>query len=352
MELLESLCNTPGVPGREHRIRQLIESEIDGLFDEVRTDTMGSLICTRRPRPPGRKKPAKSPTRVMIAAHMDQIGFLVSHVDDKGFVRVVPAGGFDTRNLFARLVTICPDVHKPASDLPGVMNPGVKPVHVADQADRNKVPELHELFIDTGLPAEQVKKQVKVGDMVVLRSTFTKVGSSVVSQCLDNRVACWVAIRAMQKLKHHEAEISAVFTVQEEVGLRGARTSAYALRPDIGIAVDTTLSVDTPGVPGEMSVTRQGEGAAITCMDGTSIGDYDLIETFESLARRKRIKHQRSILPRGGTDAGTIQAAGPGVRTMTLSVPTRYIHTVTEMVHEDDMHATRNLLAAYLAEVK
>ena len=352
MELLETLCNTPGVPGREHRIRRLIESEIDGLFDEVRTDTMGSLICTRGPRPPGRKKPAKRPTRVMIAAHMDQIGFLISHVDDKGFIRVVPAGGFDTRNLFARLVTICPDVHKPASDLPGVMNPGVKPVHVADQADRNKVPELHELFIDTGLPAEQVNKKVKVGDMVVLRSTFTKVGSSVVSQCLDNRVACWVAIRALQKLKHHEAEIIAVFTVQEEVGLRGARTSAYALRPDIGIAVDTTLCVDTPGVPGEMSVTKHGEGAAITCMDGTSIGDYDLIETFESLARRKRIKHQRSILPRGGTDAGTIQAAGPGVRTMTLSVPTRYIHTVTEMVHEDDMHATRDLLAAYLAEVK
>ncbi len=352
MKLLEALCTTPGVPGREHRVRKLIEAEIDGLFDEVRTDTMGSLICTRRPRPAGKKKPAANPTRIMVAAHMDQIGFLVSHVDDKGFIRVVPAGGFDARNLFARMVTICPDVHKPESDLPGVMNPGVKPIHVAEQADRNKVPELHELFIDTGLPADEVKKKVKVGDMVVLRAAFAKVGHTVVSQCLDNRVACWVAVRAMQKLKHHAAEIIAVFTVQEEVGLRGARTSAYALRPHIGIALDTTLCIDIPGTPGEMSVSRQGQGAAITCMDGASIGDYELIEQFESLAARKGIRHQRSIMPRGGTDAGTMQAAGEGVRTMTLSVPTRYIHTVTEMVHEDDMHATRDLLAAYLGEVK
>jgi endoglucanase len=191
---------------------------------------------------------------------------------------------------------------------------------------------------------------VKVGDMVTLRADFARAGNTVVSQCLDNRVACWIAIRAIEKLKQHKCEIHCVFTVQEEVGLRGARTAAYRIKPDIGIALDTTLCVDTPGVPDDMAVTRQGEGVGITCMDSTSIGDYDLIAQFESIAKKKKIAHQRSILPRGGTDAGTMQSAGEGVRTITLSCGTRYIHTVTEMIHVDDMHATRDLLAAYLSE--
>lgn len=355
MKLLEQLCLTPGVPGREHRIRQLIQENIKGMFDEVYTDRMGSLICIRKPRSASgkaRKSDKTKSPRIMIAAHMDQIGFLVSHVDDKGFLRLNPVGGFDTRNLFARLVTICPDSRDPSKDLPGVLNPSGKPIHISDQAERNKVPEIHEFFVDTGLSGDEVKKQVKVGDMVVLKAMFAKIGKTIVSQCLDNRVACWIAIKAISKLKHHNAEIAVVFTVQEEVGLRGARTAAYALEPDIGIALDTTLCVDTPGVPAEMSVTGHGKGVAITCMDAASIGDYDLVETMEQTAIKHKITYQRSIMGRGGTDAGTIQASGAGVRTMTLSVPTRYIHTATESVHEDDLTAATDLLAAYLSEAK
>ncbi|MCC5830346.1 MAG: M20/M25/M40 family metallo-hydrolase [Phycisphaeraceae bacterium] len=355
MDLLEELCTTPGVPGREHRIRTLIEGHAKRLFDSIVTDTMGTLICTRKPRPAparGKKRTTAKPPRIMLAAHMDQIGFLVSHVDDKGFIRLNPVGGFDTRNLFARLVTICPDVRDPKKDLPGVLNPGGKPVHIADQADKTKVPEIHEFFVDTGLPGEEVKKKVKIGDMVVLSARYSHVGNAIVSQCLDNRVACWLAVEAIGNLKHHEAEIIVAFTVQEEVGLRGARTSAYAIKPDIGIALDTTLCVDTPGVPGEMAITNQGKGVAITCMDSTSIADYDLLETFETIARKRRIPYQRSIMMRGGTDAGTIQASGAGVRTMTLSIPTRYIHTVTETVHKDDLEAAVKLLTAYLTEAR
>ena len=354
MKLLEQLVLTPGVPGREHRVRKLIQSQIKGLFDEVRTDALGSLICVRKARPKSGTRSRKKPTRIMLAARMDQIGFMVRHIDDKGFLRVNPVGGFDPRNLFARLVTVCPDVNDPKMDLPGVMNPGGRPVHIATPEDRKKVPELDELTIDLGLPADEVNKKVKLGDMVVLQAPFQKVGETFVSQCMDNRIACWIAIEAVKKLAkapHHDCEVHCVFTVQEEVGLRGAGTAAYGIEPDIGIALDTTLCCDTPGVPGELCVSEQGKGVALTIMDGASIADLALLEAFESVAKKSKIPHQRSILPRGGTDAGTIQRSASGVRTFTLSCPTRYIHTVTEMVHKTELSACRDLLAAYLKQV-
>ncbi len=353
MKLLEQLVLTPGVPGREHRVRMLIESQIKGLFDEVRTDALGSLICVRKPRPKQGAKAKKNPAKIMIAAHMDQIGFLVSHIDDKGFLRINPVGGFDPRNLFARLVTVCPDIKDPKKDIPGVMNPGGKPVHIATPEDRKKVPELDEITIDLGMPVDEVKKKVKLGDMVVLKAPIEKVGDTYVSQCMDNRIACWIAIEAMKKLdkaKHHDCEVYCVFTVQEEVGLRGAGTAAFGITPDIGIAIDTTLCCDTPGVPSELRVSEQGKGAALSIMDSASIADLDLLEEMESVAKKNKIPHQRSILPRGGTDAGTIQRSAAGVRTFTLSCPTRYIHTITEMVHETEMNACRDLLAAYLQQ--
>lgn len=347
MKLLEQLTTTASVPGREHRIRKLIRRETKGLFDETRVDALGSLICLKKPT----RKTGKA-IRVMIAAHMDQIGFMVRHVDDKGFVRVNAVGGFDTRNLFARLCVICPDARDPKSDLPGVMNPGGKPVHIASAEDQKKIPEINDLVIDTGLEPDEVKKKVRIGDMVVLKASAQRIGNTFVAQCIDNRVACWIAIRALQKLRAHACEIHCVFTVQEEVGLRGAGTSAFAIQPDVGIAIDTTLCVDTPGVPEDQSVTRQGAGAALTVMDSSFISDLDLYDQLEAIAKRRKITTQRSILPRGGTDSGTMQRAGSGARVLTLSCPTRYIHTVTEMVHLDDLHACRDILAAYLSEAK
>lgn len=372
IELLRRMCLTPAISGREHRLRQLIRQHAQGLFDEVSVDPMGSLLCVRKPRSragtrsgrggaPGasgasgaRRASGPRPTKVMIAAHMDQIGFMVRHVESSGFVRVQAVGGFDPRNLFARLVTVCPDLEDPSRDLPGVMNPGGRPIHIATDEDKKKVPEVNDLVIDLGLPAEQVKKQVTIGDTVVLRAPFERIGASVVSQCLDNRVACWVALQAVERLEQskaaHACEVHAAFTVQEEVGLRGAMTAGYAVKPDIAIAVDTTLAVDTPGVPEDQRVTRLGDGAALTVMDGGSIADPDLLETFERLAVDRQIKHQRSILPRGSTDAAAIQRAAAGARAFTLSCPTRYIHTVTEMVHLDDLTACRDLLAAFLEQ--
>ena len=272
MKLLEQLTTTPGIAGREHRVRDLIRRQTRGLFDEMRVDAMGSLIGVKKPTKKGRGKPL----RVMLAAHMDQIGFMVKHVDDNGFCRVNPVGGFDTRNLFARICTVCTDARSAKGDLPGVMHPAVKPTHVASAEERNKTPDISEFVVDLGLPGDEVKKKVKIGDMVVLRAPAQQVGNMFVAQCMDNRVSCWIAIRALQKLRSHACEIHCVFTVQEEVGLRGAGTSAFAIEPDVGIALDTTLCMDTPGTPGDQQTTQQGAGAALTVMDSAFISDLDL----------------------------------------------------------------------------
>jgi len=351
MELLKQLSQTPGVPGQEHRIRQLITEQGKDLFDEIYTDRMGSLIALRKARP---KNPAKAgqPLKVMIAAHMDQIGFVVRYIDDKGFLRLQNVGGFDTRNLFARLVTVSPDVLDPSKDITGILNPGGKPVHIASDEERKKIPDVHDLVVDLGLPAREVKKRVKIGDMVTLQADFQQVGRLIVGQAMDNRVACWLCIRSLQKLKHHDCDIYCVFTVQEEVGCRGAGPAAAALEPDIAISLDTTLAVDTPGVSDEQAVSKAGEGAGLLVLDSTVISDPLLLADFEAVAKKNEIKVQRTLLPRGGNDAATIQRAGHGVRVITIVCPTRYIHTVTEAIDKDDLHACRDLIAAYLAQVK
>ncbi len=347
MELLEKLTQTPSVPGREERIRDVIEQHVTQakLFDEIRTDALGSLIGVRKPRPK-KGKPAAEPKRVMLAAHMDQIGFLVCYVSEDGFLRVNPVGGFDRRNLFARRVRVCAS----SGDLPGVMNPSGRPIHIAKEDEKNKVPEITEFFIDLGLPGDEVKGRVKIGDMVVLDGPFSVVGNSVVSQCLDNRVGCWAQIRAIERLTHHDCEIHAAWTVQEEVGLRGAQAAAYGINPDIGISCDTTLCCKLPGVPDEERVTVPGDGVCLKIMDSSTIADLKLLEQLEGIAQERGIKCQRGVLPRGGQDGAMMQRTRAGVRTAVFACPVKYIHTITEMVHQLDLESYPALLAAYLEQ--
>lgn len=346
MELLRTLTQTPSVPGREDRIRTVIEDYVTSseLLDSISTDAMGSLIGVRKARP-ARGQPAERPRRVMMAAHMDQIGFLVRHVDDKGFLRVNPVGGFDTRNLFARTVRVCTQ----SGDLPGVMNPSGRPIHIATDEEKKKVPTVTEFCIDLGLPGDTVKEQVQIGDMVVLDGPFQEIGNGVVSQCLDNRVGCWAQIRALEQLTSHNCDVYAAWTVQEEVGLRGAMTAAFGIEPDIGISCDTTLNCEVPGVPEEDRVTVFGDGVALGVMDSSMIADLRLVEDIEAVADAADIKCQRSVLPRGGQDGGVIQRSRSGVRTVAFACPVRNIHTVTEMCHNDDLASYPALLAEWIA---
>ncbi|MDV7143778.1 M20/M25/M40 family metallo-hydrolase [Tropicimonas sp. TH_r6] len=341
-DLLKRLCETPGVPGHEQRVRDLILSEIEGLFDHVETDPMGSLLCRRDAR-----GGSETPTKVMLLCHMDEIGFLVSHISKEGFLYLQPVGGFDPRTLFARRVIVCTD----EGDLKGVMNPAGPGVHITKMEDRKKVPEVHEFIVDTGL-GEAAAERVKVGDMVVMDEPFLEMGEKFVSKALDNRVACWLGIEALRGLGDaaNEVEIHVAFTCQEEVGLRGARTASHRIQPDIGIGVDTTLACDTPGVPEQDRTTEQGKGFGLHVRDTSFIADTALVAEFDALARAEEIPFQRTMLRAGGQDGAAAQQAAAGARAVGIVVGTRYIHTVTEMVDRRDLQAAQDILTAYLKQ--
>ncbi len=336
-DLLKRLSEAAGVPGREEGIRELLSAELEGVVDSLETDTMGNLIAHKKAAQDGAK-------RVMLAAHMDEIGFYVRFIDEDGFLRVQNVGGFDTRNLFARQVT----VHAGSGALVGVMNPGVKPVHISSPEEREKVPKLPEFIVDTGLPAETVKEKVRLGDPLTLRQPFVDLGAVVTGKALDDRVNCFILVELLKTLENPKHDVYAVFSVQEEVGLRGAQTAAFAVKPDIGVALDTTLAVDIPGTPSEQRVTQLGGGVALKVMDSASISTRWLLDEFVALAEAQGVPYQFELLPLGGTDAGAVQRSRAGVASLTLSIPSRYVHTVTEMVAKRDVEASLTLLTHYL----
>jgi len=335
MQLLKELCEAHGIPGREEAVRELVVHELEPVSDEIQVDNLGNVIAL--------KKGSGRGPKVMIAAHMDEIGFLVSYVDEKnGFLRMDPVGGFDPRVLMAQRVV----VHTDAGDLAGMI--GSKPVHILSEEERKKPLEIRDLFIDLGLPSSEVKKRVRVGDFVTLQQDFMHVGNLVSCKALDDRVGVYVMIEAVKKVKKHTADIYAVATTQEEVGVRGARVSSFNVAPDIGIALDVTVASDVPGAGEHEHVTKLGAGTAIKVKDSMSISHPKLVRKMREIAEKKKIKHQMEILPRGGTDAAAIQMTREGVASITISIPTRYLHSVVEAAHVDDIEASIDLLANFL----
>lgn len=333
MELLKKLTQTPGTPGMENEIRSLIRKEMEGLVDEIRVDNLGSLIGIKRGKEGGPK--------VMIAAHMDQIGFMVSYIDDNGYLRLQPTGGFDPRTMMAQRVW----VHG-KEKLLGVM--GSKPVHVLTEEERKKPLKVEDYFVDLGLSGEKVKELVRVGDMVTWIGDFSEVGDMYCSIALDDRVGVYAMLEALKKAKDSDATIYAVATVQEEVGIRGSIAAAAQINPDVGIAVDVTIANDVPGAAEKDRVSTMGGGVAINLMNGATIASRSLVHHLMDLAEAKEISYQTDILPKGGTDAGGIWRIPGGAHAGTLSVPSRYVHSTVELVHKDDVQATIDLLAAYI----
>jgi endoglucanase len=295
---------------------------------------MGNLHCVKESPVPGAET-------VMVACHMDEIGFIVNYIDENGFISVQPLGGFDPRNLFSRRVKVVTD----ETMYRGVMNPEGLPIHLSKPEDRTKVPSSDEFIIDIGLGAKALDV-ISVGDFVVMDEPFIKMGNKLVSKALDNRVACFMGIELLREV--HDIDLGVnlhvVFTVQEEVGLRGAKTSSMIVKPDISIGVDVTLACDTPGVPPKKHVTTQGKGCAVGVRDSSFISDKALVKRVQSVAKDKDIPYQLVVSSGGGMDGAAMQQAGSGSRAIAISVGTRYIHTVTEMIDIDDLEAGLNLL--------
>ncbi len=336
-DLLKRLSEAPGIASREDQVRAIAIGALRPLVDEIRIDQLGNAVALKR---------GNGSRRVMIAAHLDEIGFMVRQIDSDGYLRIQPVGGFDARNLVSQRVL----VHSSKGGvLRGVMMLEAKPVHLL-AGQEPPAPKLDDIFVDVGLKAEQAREVIELGDMMTLDRTVERVGDNIIGKAMDDRVGVLVMIEALRALRSHQVDVMAVATVQEEVGLRGATTAAFGLEPDIGIAIDVTVAGDIPGMKDTNQVSRLGAGAAIKIMDSSLLCDPRLVANFRDIARRENIPFQMEILPRGGTDAGGIQRSRAGVPSITLSIPTRYLHTVNEMVCASDVEACATLLARYLEE--
>ncbi len=336
MKLLKELCEALGVSGREDAIRKIVIRELKASCNSVKTDMLGNVIAFKRG-----KGPAKNRRRVMIAAHMDEIGFIVTYVDENGFLRIDPIGGINPKTIIAQRVWVFGK-----KKLRGVI--GSKPIHILKEEERKKPATIDDVFIDLGIPGKQVKKLVGLGDPVVMDQSYVEMGDTVCSKALDDRVGVYIMIEAVKKAKKAQVDIYPVGSVQEEVGLRGALTSAFGVDPHVGIALDVTLACDVPGAGKHQQITALGQGTAIKLKDSSSLSNPKLVKKLRAIAKKNKIKHQLEILPRGGTDAGAIQRTRAGVAVCTISVPTRYVHSVVEMAHKDDIQASIDLLAAFL----
>lgn len=339
--LLARICEAPGAPGYEKEIRNLVLAELQGLTDLTRVDAMGNVIAL--------KKGKSSAQKVMAAAHMDEIGFIVTHIDDKGFVRFNPVGGFDPKTLTSQRVII-----HGRKDLMGVM--GSKPIHIMSPEEKNKAVKITDYFIDTGLPKKDVEKIVSIGDFVTRHSPLVELGDCINVKSLDNRASVFVLIQTLRELKKSKRkpafDFYAVFTVQEEVGLRGAQASALQIQPDFSFGLDTTIAYDVPGSTPQERCTALGEGAAIKLMDSSVICDYRMIEFMKSAAKRHKIKWQPEILAAGGTDTASLQrmVAGGSIAGA-VSIPTRHIHQTIETCHKEDLAACIQLLTACICDL-
>ncbi len=309
--------------------------ELAKTSDTVEIDKMGNVI--------GLKKGSVD-FKIMLAGHMDEIGFVVSHIDKSGFIRFAPRGGHIPRVLISQRVKIYGK-----ETLTGIVE-GTPPF-LAPPSERSKVPDLKDLYIDTGLSQKELKNKIEIGDLIVLDRGFISQGDVYISKAFDNRIACYIILEVMKKLKTTEADVYGVGTTQEEVGLRGAFSAARQIDPDIGIAIDITGAFDTPGVAEHSQVTKLGEGVAIKINDSHSISNYGIVKFMTKLAKKYKIKYQFEILPFGGTDAAAMQRFGKGP-VCTLSIPTRYAHSPNEMLHKNDIKSAIDLLVKFIEEYK
>jgi len=338
VKLLKQICEAPGVPGYESKIRNLIIKEIEPLVDELHVDNMGNVITL--------KKGESGDKKAMVGAHMDEIGFIVTHIDDNGFLRFTTLGGFDPKTLTAQRVI----VHG-KEDIIGVM--GTKPIHVMSPEEKNKMPKIKDYYVDLGMPKKEVEKYVEVGSPITRERELIEMGNCVNCKSIDNRVSVFILIETLRNLNKCPYDVYGVFTVQEEVGIRGANVAAHSINPDFGFGLDTTIAYDLPGAAAHEKVTSLGAGTAIKILDAMTICDYRMVDYMKKTADKNKIKWQPELLTAGGTDTAGIQRMGKsGAISGAVSIPTRHLHQVIEMANKDDISSSIDLLSKCLEELK
>jgi putative aminopeptidase FrvX len=342
IRLLEKLCNACAVSGDESEVRSIVLDEIRSHADRVEVDAIGNVLATRL----GKSSPRKKRLRVMLAAHMDEIGFMLIHHEEGGIFRFNTVGGIDIRQLVGKPVWVGKD------HVPGVI--GAKPIHLTTSNERKSTIALDALRIDLGLEANP---KVKVGDRATFATRFTRTGPSLRAKALDDRLGVATLIELVKHAPDN-IDLLAAFTVQEEVGLRGAQVAAYTFDPDLGIALDSTPAMDLPDWEQESGKdensyynTRLDGGPAIYLADSATLADPRLIRHFADTAEAARIPFQFRQPGGGGTDAGAIHRSRAGVPSISVSVPARYLHTAAGIARLSDWSNTLTLLHSALSNM-
>lgn len=333
--LLEKLSMAGGVPGHEQEVRDIIIAEVKKHADELRTDAMGNLIALRKGRKGGLK--------VMLAAHMDEVGLVVRSIDASGLLKVTACGGVDPRVLVSKTVKVGP------KRLQGVI--GAKPVHLQSKEEQEKPIPMDQLYVDIGAKSkEDAAKMVELGDQVLFDTQFEKLGNGKIKgKALDDRVGCASLVEAIKR--QHDYDLYCVFTVQEETGLRGAQVAAWSIDPDLGLVLEGTTAHDVFPTEEHKSSTFIGKGPVIVQMDGSMFAEPKLVARLVETAEAKGISYQHKTTISGGTDAGRIRHTRSGVPATALSVPCRYIHSPASIISEKDFKDTGRLLEAFLDSI-
>lgn len=335
MEFLKRLCETDGISGREDAVLDLLKAELGDHLDEIRTDAMKNFIGLRRGTADGPR------VRVMLAGHIDEIGFLVYNVEESGFAYVAPVGGWKPKNIYGRTVRV--------HTRKGEVLKAVVGHHAPLTPEAAKKPmAMDKIYLDFGMPGEKVREKVERGDWVSMDTAFSELGDCLVAKAFDDRVGVYIISEATRRYENPNIDVYCVGTAQEEVGLRGATVAAQDIKPHIGVAADITGSADTPGYFKRHLIAELGKGVAIKYQDSSVISSTRLVDFMRAIADEREIDHQMEILLRGGTDTAGMQKFGSGTHATCLSIPTRYGHSPAAVIHRHDVETAIDLLVEFL----
>ncbi len=334
LHMFKELTEAPGTSGFEGPVKEVMKKYIEPYADEVYTDNLGSLIA---------KKGTKGP-KILVAGHLDEVGFMVTRITDDGFLKFHPLGGWFDQVMLAQRVNI----HTKTGDVVGII--GSKPPHILTAEQRKKPIEKKDMFIDIGASSKEEAEEfgVRPGDPITPVSEFTvlKNPKMLMAKAWDNRIGCAIAIEVLKRLQEdkHENTVYGVGTVQEEVGIRGAQTSVTTVQPDIAFAVDVGIAGDTPGITPDEAASKIGKGPQLLLFDATMVPHTGLRDFVIDIAEEENIPFQYETLAGGGTDAGRFHIYGKGVPSLVIGIPTRYIHSHAAILHSDDFEYAVDLL--------
>ncbi|MEX0998957.1 MAG: M42 family peptidase [Thermodesulfobacteriota bacterium] len=327
IKLLKQLCETPGLPGAEEPVKKIIKKEFEKLTKEVSEDVLGNIIA---------HIPGKGP-KLVLDAHTDEVGFMINHIDKRGFVRVTPLGGMDPRVFYGQRLIIY-------GKKPLVGMVGAVPPHISKSGNNKEVPEIEDCVVDLGLTADKVHKLVSIGDVVSFYPPFEETEDAIISKAIDDRVGLFVMLEALRKKPKLGCDLYLTATVQEEAGLRGARVIVPVIEPDFVIALEGTVAMDLPGIAENKTLANVEKGPEIRLLDRFLVAHRPFSYFIMDIAKKKKIPYQVTVKNAGSTNATAMQVTGKGSRAAVVSVPTRYLHSPSSLAYKSDIEDTIKLI--------